>query len=235
MLQTLLQLQKNGNNSWGLQDLWHLKGQSTVDQWQPQRRKSSPGNKFTTGPAAGTHLPHSGASQAKVHDLLSPWPVPSLCKALCNSRPALGTTFGVFFRLLKLDFTSGLGFFDSLHYSVSPLTPWPQERAALYGQGWQKIHVGFIQSSFLSKVYEGTSFSPFWTWIIFLFSCFLLFWFPQIRKKMIFRNNWQTVDEQLSVHTLNVHMELKRNTWKQLISYSTIKCSCLPAGNSCIL
>lgn len=48
-----------------------------------------------------------------------------------------------------------------------------------------------------------------------------------------------TMDQELSVQTLrqflNVHMELKWSISEQLMSYSTKKCSYLPARRSCIL
>lgn len=53
-----------------------------------------------------------------------------LAKFTATPGAALGTTFGVFFRILNPNFTSVLGFFDS--YSVSPLTQRPQESCSLW-------------------------------------------------------------------------------------------------------
>lgn len=185
---------------------------------------------------AGTHLFHAGSSYAKVHDPLSPCPVPSPCKVHCNYRSCSGNYFWGFFLNTKTRFYSVLGFFDSDTILVPLLTQWPQD---LLCTGLGENPCGLQPKLFLSKVYKVTSSSSFRTWIIFLFSCFPLLWFLQIRKKP-----YSEITEKLCTSNflcrllrqfLNVHMELKQNISEQLMSYSTIKCSWLPAGNSCVL
>lgn len=216
-----------------------LKGQSTVGHWWwfwsfPAPKEENQHRKCNSlqGPTCSTQV------------LLMPksWPT----KPMPNSKSLQSSLqlqellwellLGFFFLNTKTRFYSVLGFFWLWHYSVSPLTQRPQD---LLCTGLGENPCGLQPKLFLSKVYKVTSSSSFWTWIIFLLSCFPLFWFLQIRKRP-----YSEITDKLCTSNflcrllrqfLNVHMELKQNISEQPISYSTIKCSWLPAGNSCVL
>lgn len=185
---------------------------------------------------AVTHLFHAGFFLCQ-----SPWPTKPMpsSKSLQSSlqlQELLWELLLGFFFNTKTRFYSVLGFFDSDTILVPLLTQWPQD---LLCTGLGENPCGLQPKLFLSKVYKVTSSSSFRTWIIFLFSCFPLLWFLQIRKKP-----YSEITEKLCTSNflcrllrqfLNVHMELKQSISEQLMSYSTIKCSWLPAGNSCVL